>query len=116
MKALRSLIGSTTRAKILLYLSVYKETYPRELTINLRLPLFGVQTQLKNLMRGGVVMVKKQANRRMFSFNPDYVLRKELLALLKKAMQTLSERERSQYLKPRMLPRASMSPKASKKG
>jgi DNA-binding transcriptional ArsR family regulator len=107
MKALRSLIGSATRAKILLYLSVYKVTYPRELTINLRLPLFGVQTQLKNLMKGGVVTVKKDANRQMFSFNPDYELRKELLALLKKALATLPERDKALYLKPKMTPRAS---------
>ncbi len=107
MKALRSLIGSATRAKILLYLSVYKETYPRELTINLKLPLFGVQTQLKNLMKGGVVTVKKEANRQMFSFNPDYELRKELLSLLKKAMLGLTERDRSLYLKPKLVPRSS---------
>ncbi|MDB5049979.1 MAG: hypothetical protein JWO30_3050 [Fibrobacteres bacterium] len=107
MKSLRSLIGSTTRAKILLYMSVYKETYPRELTINLKLPLFGVQTQLKNLLRGGVVKVKKDANRQMFSFNPDYELKKELLALLKKSLQCLPERDRALYLKPKMTPRAS---------
>ena len=110
MKAIRSLIGSVTRVKILLYLSVYKETYPRELTINLRLPLFGVQTQLKNLMKGGVVVVKKDANRQMFSFNPDYELRKELLALLKKAMACLPERERALYLKPKLAPRSSRKP------
>lgn len=107
MKALRSLIGSATRAKILLYLSVYKETYPRELTINLKLPLFGVQTQLKNLMKGGVVSVKKEANRQMFRFNPDYELKKELLALLKKAMATLPARERALYMSPKMQPRVS---------
>jgi predicted transcriptional regulator len=107
MKALRSLIGSTTRAKILLYMSIYRVTYPRELTINLKLPLFGVQTQLKNLMKGGVVIVKQDANRRMFSFNPKYELKKELLALLKKAMQTLPARDRALYLKPKMEPRAS---------
>src|SRR3954467_15399630 len=105
MKALRSLIGSATRAKILLYLSVYKETYPRELTINLKLPLFGVQTQLKNLMKGGVVVVKKDSNRQMFSFNPDYELKKELLALLKKALGGLPEKEPSIYLKPKLTPR-----------
>lgn len=108
MKALRSLIGSATRAKILLYLSVYKVTYPRELTINLRLPLFGVQTQLKNLLKGGVVTVKKDANRKMFSFNPDYELKKELLALLKKALATLPERDKALYLKPKMTPRATL--------
>lgn len=106
MKALRSLIGSATRAKILLYMNVYKETYPRELTINLKLPLFGVQTQLKNLMKGGVVSVKKDANRQMFSFNPDYALRKELQALLKKALASLPEREKAMYLKPKLTPRA----------
>src|SRR5688500_19875373 len=104
MKALRALIGSTTRAKILLYLAVYRETYPRELTINLKLPLFGVQTQLKNLMKGGVVLVKKEANRQMFSFNPAYDLRKELLSLLKRALLSLPEKERSMYLKPKMTP------------
>lgn len=106
MKALRSLIGSTTRAKILLYMSVYRETYPRELTINLKLPLFGVQTQLKNLMKGGVVLVKKDANRQMFSFNPDYLLKKELLSLLKKALGALPAKDKSTYLKPKMIPRA----------
>ena len=107
MKALRALIGSTTRAKILLYLGVYRETYPRELTINLKLPLFGVQTQLKNLMRGWVVTVKKDANRQMFSFDPGYELKKELLALLKRALADLSEKERALYLKPKLAPRAS---------
>lgn len=107
MKALRALIGSTTRAKILLYLSVYRETYPRELTINLKLPLFGVQTQLKNLMRGGVVTVKKDANRQMFSFDPGYELKKELLALLKKALAGLPARDKALYLKPKMVPRSS---------
>jgi DNA-binding transcriptional ArsR family regulator len=106
MKALRALIGSTTRAKILLYLSVYRETYPRELTINLKLPLFGVQTQLKNLMRGGVVTVKKDANRQMFSFDPDYDLKKELLALLKKSLAGLPAKDKALYLKPKMLPRS----------
>lgn len=105
MKALRALIGSTTRAKILLYMSVYRETYPRELTINLRLPLFGVQTQLKNLLSGGVVLVKKDANRQMFRFNPSYGLRKELLSLLKKAMTTLPAKEKAVYMKPKMVPR-----------
>jgi hypothetical protein len=107
MKALRVLIGSTTRAKILLYMSIYRETYPRELTINLKLPLFGVQTQLKNLMRGGVVKVQKDANRRMFSFDPDYPLRKELLGLLKKALAGMSDREKALYLKPKLAPRYS---------
>lgn len=105
MKALRPLIGSATRAKILLYMSLYKQTYPRELTINLKLPLFGVQTQLKNLMRGGVVRVEKDANRRLFSFDPEYPLRKELLALLRKALAGMPEREKAVYLKPRLAPR-----------
>ena len=106
MKALRTLIGSSTRASILLYLSVYKESYPRELTINLRMPLFGVQTQLKNLLRGGVVVVKKDGNRQMFSFNPGYPLRKELLALLGEALATIPPRERSLYLKPKLAPKS----------
>lgn len=108
MKALRALIGSTTRARVLIYLGVHKVTYPRELTINLKLPLFGVQTQLKNLMKGGVVKVEKDANRRMFSFDPAYPLRKELLALLKKALEGLPAKERAAYLKPKMTPRASL--------
>jgi hypothetical protein len=111
MKALRALIGSATRAKILLYMSVYRETYPRELTINLKLPLFGVQTQLKNLMKGGVVNVKKVANRQMFSFNPGYGLKKELLALLKRALKNLPEKERAMYLHPKMAPRATRKAK-----
>jgi DNA-binding transcriptional ArsR family regulator len=106
MKVLKSLIGSGTRAKILLYLSVYKESYPRELTINLRLPLFGVQSQLKNLLKSGIILVRKDANRNMFRFNPDHVLRKELLALLKKAMAHFPEKERAIFYKPKLTPRS----------
>lgn len=108
MKALRTLVGSDTRVKILVYLSIYKESYPRELTINLRLPLFGVQTQLKNLLKGGVVMVKKDANRQMFSFDPSYPLRKELLAILKTAMGTASTKEKALYLKPKLTPKSTV--------
>lgn len=104
MKALYSLIGSTTRAKILLYLSVYKVTYTRELNINLKLQLFGVQTQLKNLEKGGVISLEKDANRQLIQLNPAYPLKKELVALLKKAMSELPEKERALYFKPKMAP------------
>jgi DNA-binding transcriptional ArsR family regulator len=108
MKALRTLVGSDTRVKILVYLSIYKESYPRELTINLRLPLFGVQTQLKNLLKGGVVLVKKDANRQMFSFDPSYPLKKELLALLKTAMAMAPTKEKNLYLKPKLIPKSTV--------
>jgi len=104
MKALRSLIGSDTRAKILLYLSVYKVTYTRELNINLKLQLFGVQTQLKNLEKGGVVSFEKDGNRQLVQLNPNYPLKKELVALLKKAMTELTDKERAMYMKPKLAP------------
>jgi hypothetical protein len=49
--------------------------------------------------------VKKDANRQMIRFNPDYPLRKELLSLLKKALGTLTEKDRAMYLKPKLVPR-----------
>lgn len=84
-KSLKPLIGSEARVKVLLFLREHKEGYVTQMAHALNLPLNAVQSQLRNLGKGKVVISWKDGKRKVFSFNPRYPLIRELLALLKKA-------------------------------
>ncbi len=83
---LHSLIGSEDRLKILLHLVQTKKSYLTEMENTLGIRLFAVQTQVKNLESDGIVEGWSEGHRRFFAIDPRYPLRKELLALLRKAL------------------------------
>ncbi len=83
---LHSLIGSEDRLKILLHLVQTKKSYLTEMENALGIRLFAVQTQVKNLESDGIVQGWSEGHRRFFGIDPAYPLRKELLALLRKAL------------------------------
>ncbi len=83
---LHSLIGSEDRLKILLHLVQTKKSYLTEMENALGIRLFAVQTQVKNLESDGIVEGWSEGHRRFFGIDPRYPLRKELVALLKKAL------------------------------
>ena len=108
MKALRALIGSTTRAKILLYMCLYRETYPRELTINLQAPALRRPdpAQEPHERRRGAGQEGRQP--------PDVQLQPGLPHCARSCWPCSRNRwprcparEKAVYLKPRMQPRAS---------
>lgn len=104
------LFGSELREKLLLYLEECGEAYSLELAKNFGASLFAVQSQLKRLEEGGILVSKAVGKTRMYSINPRYFLKKELISLLKKNLEALPEKEILELYRPRRRPRRSGKP------
>lgn len=102
---LEHLFGNTTKEKVLLYLHTHQEGYAQEIRRGLDLPLRSVQLQLAQLERGGVLVAKKYDRAIVYRLNPRYPFSKELVSILEKLLQALSEKERSSKYTPRLRPR-----------
>lgn len=99
---LEPLFESEKKEKILFFLYSHGEGYAREIARAFRFNLNTVQNQLKKLESHGVLYSRLRGKVRIFSFNPRYPFKKELEALLKKAMMYLPEEEVRKYYWPRL--------------
>jgi len=99
------LFGSSLREWLLLQLITRPESYPRELAQELGFALRAVQKQLAALEEGGVVYSRLRGRTRLYSLNPRYPFRRELEALLRRALGVLPESERERFYVPRLRPR-----------
>jgi DNA-binding transcriptional ArsR family regulator len=104
------LFGSELREKILLYLEECGEAYSLELAKNFDAGLFAVQNQMKRLEEAGILVSRSVGKTRMYSINPRYFLKNELIALLKKDLEALPETEIRKFYRPRRRPRRSGKP------
>jgi DNA-binding transcriptional ArsR family regulator len=104
------LFGSELREKILLYLEECGEAYSSELAKNFDASLFAVQSQFKRLEDAGILVSRTVGKTRMFSINPRYFLRNELISLLKKNLEALPEKEIAEFYRPRRRTRRSGKP------
>lgn len=104
------LFGSDLREKLLLYLEECGEAYGLELAKNFGASLFAVQNQLKRLEEAGILISRDVGRTRLFSINPRYFLKNELIALLKKNLEALPESEVREFYRPRRRPRRSGKP------
>lgn len=96
--------GSRTRTRLLLVLSLLEQSYARELSRVLEIPVSVIQKALLSLERDGLVAVRSVGRTRVVTLNPRYFARRELLALLnrlaepedriRKAAATLRRRPR----------------------
>ncbi len=102
---LEPLFESEKKEKILFFLYSHGEGYAREIARAFRFNLNTVQNQLKKLENHGVLYSRLRGKVRIFSFNPRYPFKKELEALLKKAMMYLPEEEVRKYYWPRLQPK-----------
>ena len=78
MVDISSPFGGQTRTRVLLALRLLDESYPRELSRALGLPLSGVQMALRGLERDGLVAARTAGRTRLFRLNPRYFAREEL--------------------------------------
>lgn len=90
---LSALLGSEVREAVLLYLFSREEGYARQIAAETGYSLNSVQAQLERLEAGGVLVRQSQGRVLLFSFNPNYPLRRELKALLRKAGETAPVKE-----------------------
>jgi predicted transcriptional regulator len=107
---LEPLLDSPVKEKILLAVLSRGESYPRELSRLFGLPVYSVQYQMRNLEKGGVLYSRLRGRTRLFGFNPRYPFRKELQALLEKALLFYGESERRAWFEPRLRPRRAGKP------
>ena len=99
------LLGSPLREWLLLQLFTRGEAWPRELAHELGFALRAVQRQLAALEEGGVVYSRLLGRTRLYRLDPRYPFRRELEALLSRALEALPERERRELYTPRLRPR-----------
>lgn len=105
------LFGSELREKILLYIEECGEAYSLELSKNFEASLFAVQNQLKKLEEAGILVSRNAGKTRLYSINPRYFLKAELIALLKKDLEAMPEKEIQEHFRPRRRPRRSGKPR-----
>lgn len=89
---------------MLLALSLLEESFPRELSRVLGIPLFSVQQALRGLEIHGLVAGRKAGRTRLYRLNPRYFARRELQGYLKRLIepeQDLVERISSLRKRPR---------------
>lgn len=107
---LEPLFESGTKEKLLLYIFTHGESYPREIARSLGLYVNTVQYQLLKMESGGVLYSKLKGRIRLFGFNPRYPFRRELEALLAKALAFVPEEEAERLYRPRLRPRRTGKP------
>ena len=104
------LLGSELREWILLCLLTREEVYARALAQELGFALLAVQRQLRALEDGGVAYSRLRGRTRLYRFSPRYPFRRELEALLNRALEALPKRERERFYTPRLRPRRAGKP------
>ena len=107
---LESLLQSEKKEKILLFIYTNNESYPREIARVFNFNINAVRNQLLNLEKSGVLYSKLRGKVRLFGINPRYPFRKELEALLEKALTFIPDNEKERFYTRRLRPRRTGKP------
>jgi predicted transcriptional regulator len=107
---LESLFESTAKEKILLYIHARGESYAREIARDLGLYVNAVQYQLLKMETGGILYSNLRGKVRLFGMNPRYPFKRELEALLEKALTFATDAESMRLYRPRLRPRRTGKP------
>ena|SRR5688572_7633983 len=83
--------GGQTRTQVLLALSLLEESFPREMSRILQVPLFGVQQALRGLELDGLVAGRSAGRTRLYRLNPQYFARRELREYLRRLAEPEEE-------------------------
>lgn len=107
---LKAIFGSDKKGKILLFLYTNGESYPREIAKIFNIYLNGVQKQLLNMERDGILYSKFKGKVRLFGFNPRYPFKRELELLLEKILKFIPQEEKEKFYLRRLRPRRTGKP------
>lgn len=107
---LELLFGNKTAERVLLYIANYGEGYASGIANTFGMPVNMVQKQLQKLELSGAIVSLQKGKTRVFTWNPRYPFKNELLALLNKALEFVSEAEKKKYYMQRTRPRRSGKP------
>lgn len=107
---LEPLLGSTNRERVLMFIFARDRGYGTEISQFFEVDLAPVQKQLEKLEAGGVLVSQSVGRTRIYSFNPRYPFRAELLALLAKVLSFMPAEARSALVVNRRRPRRAGKP------
>ena len=107
---LSGLFGNETAEKVLLFIKNYGSGYPRGIALTFEIPISQVQRQLERFEREGVLVSRLIGKTREYQWNPRYLFRAELDALLAKALSHLPPDYLSKYFRVRTRPRRKGKP------
>ena len=107
---LEGLFGNITVEKILFSLFVYGEVYALGLAKDFDQPVNRFQQQLKRLKGAGIIVSRCAGKTRLYSTNPRYPFRKELVALVAKAFEFVPDDEKLARYRKRTRPRRAGKP------
>lgn len=102
---LAGLFGNETAEKVLLSIENSGSAYPRGIAIAFGIAISQVQRQLERFEREGVLSSRLVGRTRVYEFNPRYLFRDELNALLRKALRSLPPEVLEKYFTRRTRPR-----------
>ena len=107
---LEGLFGNSVIERILFTLLVYGEAYALGLAKLFGEPVNKFQQQLKRLEDAGIVASRYVGRTRLYTVNPRYPFRKELMALIEKAYELVPEKKKEKYYRKRTRPRRAGKP------
>lgn len=108
---LEGIFGNASAEKVLLYLEQYEEGYATAIARTFDdLSLNMAQRQLERFERAGALVSSLRGRTRLYSWNPRYPFRRELRALLRRALDQLPASERKRYFTERRRPRRAGKP------
>lgn len=102
---IESIVGSTNKERVLVYLYARNEGYAREIARFFSVDLAPVQKQLERLEAGGVIYSWRAGKTVLFAFNPRFLFLKELQILLEKVVGFYPEDMQEKLVMNRRRPR-----------
>ena len=102
---LEPLLGSLNCERVLMYIHVREEGYPREIARFFNTWLDPIRKQLDKLEAGGVLASRVAGRTRLYALNPRYPFLKELKGLLEKALSFYSPEDKNELVMVRRRPR-----------
>jgi len=100
------MLGSKNAERVLIYIFVREEGYPREIARYFNTDLKSIQNQMDKLEAGGVLVSREVGRTRPYVFNPRYPFLNELKALLEKALSFYPAKEQEELVMNRRRPRS----------
>jgi len=107
---LKSLLGSLSKERILVFIAAREEGYAREIMDFWKCPDRPIKRELNQLEADGVLTAKSYGRTILYQINPRFYLRNELKALLLKAIEAYPPEWKKKLLFNRRRPRAKGKP------
>ena len=107
---LEAVLGSTGAERVLVGLAGRGTAYAREIAQIFDMNPPAVHKQLDRMERDGLLVSQEVGRTRVYEFNPRFAFRKELQALLDKALSMYPEEIRNEILLVRKRPRRKGKP------